>query len=53
MTSSNVRYGLFGSVEIAIGEVPTSITGAKSFSVSKGRLWIRNGFTAWVSNTNT
>ena len=38
---------------MSIGAVPISITGARSRLVSKPRLGISEGFTAWVSNTNT
>jgi len=40
-------------VPITMGEVPTTITGARSFSVSKGMFGISEGLTACVSNTNT
>jgi len=33
------------AVAIAIGAVPISITGAKSFTVSNGRFGIRKGLT--------
>ena len=36
-----------------IGEVPISITGARSFTVSNGRLGSRLGLAPWVSNTST
>ena len=38
-------------VTIAMGEVPTSITGARSFSVSNAMFGMRSGFTACVSKT--
>ena len=37
----------------AIADCPTSITGARSFWVSKGMFGIRLGFTPCVSNTTT
>ena len=40
-------------VTMAIGAVPTSITGARSFTVSNGRFGMSVGLTACVSNTNT
>jgi hypothetical protein len=45
-------YGLLAAVAIAIGAVPTSMTGARSFVVSNGMLGISDGLTACVSNTN-
>jgi len=38
---------------ITIAPVATSMIGARSAFVSNGRLGIRLGFTAWVSNTTT
>src|SRR5262249_62002670 len=36
----------------AIGDVPISMTGARSRSVSNGRLGNRLGLSAWLSNTS-
>ena len=38
---------------MTIGEVPISMTGARSFSVSNGRFGSRLGLAPWVSNTST
>ena len=38
---------------MTIGEVPISMIGARSFSVSNGRLGNRLGLAPWVSNTST
>ena len=52
ITSPKFLYGLPALVAIAIGAVPTSITGARSLAVSNGMLGISDGLTACVSNTN-
>jgi hypothetical protein len=46
-------YGFIAPVVIAIGAVPTSITGAKSFTGSKGSLGLSAWCTACVSKMNT
>src|SRR5450756_1039436 len=51
-TSATVLNGRDGCVASTFGAVPINITGSRSLAVSKGRL-NRNGFTAWVSNTNS
>src|SRR5580698_3448128 len=51
-TSAKDLYGLDGWVASTFGAVPISMTGARSFTVSKLRS-NRNGFTACESNTNT
>jgi hypothetical protein len=38
---------------MTIGDLPISMMGAKSFSVSNASLGCRLGLTAWVSNTRT
>ena len=38
---------------MTIGDVPISMIGARSFSVSNGRFGNRLGLAPWVSNTNT
>src|ERR1700722_1846313 len=50
--SANDLNGFDGCVAITFGASPISITGAKSFTVSKSRS-IRNGLTACESNTNS
>ena len=52
-TSSNVLYGFIVPVVIAIGAVPTIITGAKSFTGSNGRFGLSAWCTEWVSKINT
>ena len=37
---------------MTIGDVPISMTGARSRSVSNGRLGNRLGLSAWLSNTS-
>ena len=51
ITSRKSLYGWLSCATIAIGEVPTSITGARSFSVSKASVGMSAGFTACVSKT--
>ena len=45
--------GMQFDTAIAIGAVPTSITGARSFAVSNWIAGLSDGLTAWVSNTKT
>src|SRR5688572_17144712 len=51
-TSANVLYGKDGCAVITIGDLPRSMIGVRSFSVSKGMFGIRLGVTPLVSNTS-
>jgi hypothetical protein len=51
ITSAKLLYAVVGCAVMTIGEVPISMIGTRSFSVSNGRLGRRLGLAPWESNT--